>query len=81
MRLHNPGDTLAYDAQSVMTRLSTYQAGVIPFESRQSPNDLLERSAQIAQGLTDPAGRRKAIVCVGQVVAAGITGSGDRPTV
>jgi hypothetical protein len=66
VRLHDTEDAGNYDPKTVIARLTGFQAGTRPFDTEQTPNDFLDRIAKIADGLGEPAGHRKAIVCVGQ---------------
>jgi len=64
--LHDTEDAANFDPKTVIARLTGFQGGTRPYDTQQTPNDFLERVAKIADGLGEPAGHRKAIICVGQ---------------
>ena len=64
-RLSNTADKIAYDANTVGGRLNDYKAGTVPFSTGNTTEDYLQLVAKISGELTQPAHRRKAIVCVG----------------
>lgn len=64
-RLSNTADKIAYDANTVGARLTDFKAGTVPFSTGNTTEDYLQLVARSAGELTQPAHRRKAIVCIG----------------
>jgi hypothetical protein len=65
IRLSTKSDNVAFDVQTVRTRLAGFQAGSIPFAVGQTTEELLDLITRISPELAEPKSRRKAIVCVG----------------
>jgi len=66
VRFHIAADLpLAFDAPTVGARLGAFTAGTIPYAQLSTPDELLEMVTKISGSLSEPANRRKAIVCVG----------------
>jgi VWFA-related protein len=65
VRLSTAADKLAYDVPTVQSRLSGFQAGVVPFAQDSTTEDFLALVTKISGELAEPAHRRKAIVCIG----------------
>jgi hypothetical protein len=65
VRFHNDADSINYEGQTVMSRLTSFQAGVVPFAFDITQEEFLNLTAKVAEGLKEPANHRKAILCIG----------------